>query len=61
MPQEQLLAVMEQIMEENLSGDRRPRDYVAKFPEELLGVSLGSHVLFAAEVSVSLWPPHVQS
>ncbi|XP_068933920.1 lateral signaling target protein 2 homolog isoform X2 [Petaurus breviceps papuanus] len=52
-PQEQLLAVMEQIMEENLSGDRRPRDYVAKFPEELLGVSLGSHVLFAAECLVA--------
>ncbi|XP_072487239.1 lateral signaling target protein 2 homolog isoform X2 [Notamacropus eugenii] len=51
--QEQLLAVMEQIMEENLSGDRRSRDYVAKFPEELLGVSLGSHVLFAAECLVA--------
>ncbi|XP_051834982.1 lateral signaling target protein 2 homolog isoform X1 [Antechinus flavipes] len=51
--QEQLLAVMEQIMEETLSGDRRPRDYVAKFPEELLGVSLGSHVLFAAECLVA--------
>ncbi|XP_020854544.1 lateral signaling target protein 2 homolog isoform X1 [Phascolarctos cinereus] len=51
--QEQLLAVMEQIMEENLSGDRRPRDYVAKFPEELLGVNLGSHVLFAAECLVA--------
>ncbi|XP_074068407.1 lateral signaling target protein 2 homolog isoform X2 [Macrotis lagotis] len=51
--QEQLLAVMEQIMEENLSGDRRPRDYVVKFPEELLGVNLGSHVLFAAECLVA--------
>ncbi|XP_043836700.1 lateral signaling target protein 2 homolog [Dromiciops gliroides] len=51
--QEQLLALMEQIMEENLSGDRRPRDYVAKFPEELMGVSLGSHILFAAECLVA--------
>uniref|UniRef100_F6XJ86 Lateral signaling target protein 2 homolog n=1 Tax=Monodelphis domestica TaxID=13616 RepID=F6XJ86_MONDO len=51
--QERLLEVMEQIMEENLSGDRRPRDYVAKFPEELLGVSLRAHVLFAAECLVA--------
>ncbi|NXG31799.1 LST2 protein, partial [Dromaius novaehollandiae] len=49
--QAQLLAVIERIMEECIPTQRHSRDYLVKFPEELLGDNLGNHMLFAAEVS----------
>ncbi|XP_025978401.2 lateral signaling target protein 2 homolog [Dromaius novaehollandiae] len=47
--QAQLLAVIERIMEECIPTQRHSRDYLVKFPEELLGDNLGNHMLFAAE------------
>ncbi|POI22477.1 hypothetical protein CIB84_013775 [Bambusicola thoracicus] len=47
--QAQLLAVIERIMEECIPTQRHSRDYLVKFPEELLVDNLGNHVLFAAE------------
>ncbi|XP_056206533.1 lateral signaling target protein 2 homolog isoform X2 [Falco biarmicus] len=48
--QAHLLAVLEQIMEECIPTQRHSRDYLVKFPEELLVDNLGNHMLFAAEV-----------
>ncbi|XP_068016949.1 lateral signaling target protein 2 homolog isoform X3 [Melanerpes formicivorus] len=47
--QAHLLAVLEQIMEECIPTQRHSRDYLVKFPEELLVGNLGNHMLFAAE------------
>ncbi|XP_075297789.1 LOW QUALITY PROTEIN: lateral signaling target protein 2 homolog [Opisthocomus hoazin] len=47
--QAQLLAVLERIMEECIPTQRHSRDYLVKFPEELLVDNLGNHMLFAAE------------
>ncbi|XP_064885679.1 lateral signaling target protein 2 homolog isoform X1 [Columba livia] len=47
--QAHLLAVLEQIMEECIPTQRHSRDYLVKFPEELLVDNLGNHMLFAAE------------
>uniref|UniRef100_A0A669PQ77 FYVE zinc finger domain-containing protein n=1 Tax=Phasianus colchicus TaxID=9054 RepID=A0A669PQ77_PHACC len=47
--QAQLLAVIERIMEECIPTQRHSRDYLVKFPEELLVDNLGNHMLFAAE------------
>lgn len=47
--QAQLLAVIERIMEECIPMQRHSRDYLVKFPEELLVDNLGNHMLFAAE------------
>ncbi|XP_065590710.1 lateral signaling target protein 2 homolog [Cyrtonyx montezumae] len=47
--QAQLLAVIERIMEECIPTQRHSRDYLIKFPEELLVDNLGNHMLFAAE------------
>ncbi|XP_015731524.1 lateral signaling target protein 2 homolog isoform X2 [Coturnix japonica] len=47
--QAQLLAVIERIMEECIPAQRHSRDYLVKFPEELLVDNLGNHMLFAAE------------
>ncbi|XP_064017380.1 lateral signaling target protein 2 homolog [Pogoniulus pusillus] len=47
--QAHLLAVLEQIMEECIPTRRHSRDYLVKFPEELLVGNLGNHMLFAAE------------
>ncbi|XP_042750660.1 lateral signaling target protein 2 homolog isoform X3 [Lagopus leucura] len=47
--QAQLLAVIEHIMEECIPTQRHSRDYLVKFPEELLVDNLGNHMLFAAE------------
>jgi len=38
-------------MEECIPTQRHSRDYLVKFPEELLVDNLGNHMLFAAEVS----------
>lgn len=38
-------------MEECIPTRRHSRDYLVKFPEELLVGNLGNHMLFAAEVS----------
>ncbi|XP_009699581.1 PREDICTED: lateral signaling target protein 2 homolog, partial [Cariama cristata] len=38
-------------MEECIPSQRHSRDYLVKFPEELLVDNLGNHMLFAAEVS----------
>ncbi|KAI1234200.1 Lateral signaling target protein 2 [Lamprotornis superbus] len=50
-----LLAVLERIMEECIPTQRHSRDYLVKFPEELLVDNLGNHMLFAAEVSPGPW------
>ncbi|NWQ60622.1 LST2 protein, partial [Neopipo cinnamomea] len=47
--QAHLLAVLERIMEECIPMQRHSRDYLVKFPEELLVDNLGNHMLFAAE------------
>ncbi|XP_008933257.1 PREDICTED: lateral signaling target protein 2 homolog, partial [Merops nubicus] len=47
--QAHLLAILEQIMEECIPMQRHSRDYLVKFPEELLVGNLGNHTLFAAE------------
>ncbi|KAM9289519.1 lateral signaling target protein 2 homolog [Morus bassanus] len=47
--QAQLLAILERIMEECIPTQRHSRDYLVKFPEELLVDNLGNHMLFAAE------------
>ncbi|KFQ41304.1 Lateral signaling target protein 2, partial [Nestor notabilis] len=47
--QAHLLSVLEQIMEECIPTQRHSRDYLVKFPEELLVDNLGNHMLFAAE------------
>nr|XP_038042502.1 lateral signaling target protein 2 homolog isoform X1 [Anas platyrhynchos] len=47
--QAHLLAVIERIMEECIPTQRHSRDYLVKFPEELLVDNLGNHMLFAAE------------
>ncbi|NWH50903.1 LST2 protein, partial [Fregata magnificens] len=47
--QAHLLAILEQIMEECIPTQRHSRDYLVKFPEELLVDNLGNHMLFAAE------------
>ncbi|XP_067391310.1 lateral signaling target protein 2 homolog [Emydura macquarii macquarii] len=47
--QAQLLAIVERIMDECIPAQRHCRDYLAKFPEELLGDHLRNHMLFAAE------------
>ena len=41
-------------MEECIPTQRHSRDYLVKFPEELLVDSLGNHMLFAAEVSLGM-------
>lgn len=46
-----MLAVLERIMEECIPAQRHSRDYLVKFPEELLVDNLGNHMLLAAEVS----------
>ncbi|NWU90884.1 LST2 protein, partial [Upupa epops] len=51
--QAHLLTVLEQIMEECIPTQRHSRDYIVKFPEELLVGSLGNHMLFAAECLLS--------
>ncbi|NWT56449.1 LST2 protein, partial [Erythrocercus mccallii] len=48
--QAHLLAVLERIMEECIPTQRHSRDYLVKFPEELLVDNLGNHMLFAAEL-----------
>uniref|UniRef100_A0A8C4VZ71 Lateral signaling target protein 2 homolog n=1 Tax=Gopherus evgoodei TaxID=1825980 RepID=A0A8C4VZ71_9SAUR len=40
-------------MDECIPKERHCRDYLAKFPEELLVDNLGTHVLFAAECLVA--------
>ncbi|XP_071426085.1 lateral signaling target protein 2 homolog isoform X2 [Pithys albifrons albifrons] len=47
--QAHLLAVLERIMEECIPTQRHTRDYLVKFPEEVLVDNLGNHMLFAAE------------
>ncbi|XP_072846035.2 lateral signaling target protein 2 homolog isoform X1 [Pogona vitticeps] len=47
--QADLLAIVEKIMDECIPKERHSRDYVIKFPEELLVDSLRNHMLFAAE------------
>ncbi|KFP04642.1 Lateral signaling target protein 2, partial [Calypte anna] len=47
--QAHLLAILERIMEECIPMQRHSRDYLVKFPEELLVDNLGNHMLFAAE------------
>ncbi|XP_076205958.1 lateral signaling target protein 2 homolog isoform X2 [Aptenodytes patagonicus] len=47
--QAHLLAILERIMEECIPTQRHSRDYLVKFPEELLVDNLGNHMLFAAE------------
>ncbi|KAJ7406211.1 lateral signaling target protein 2 isoform X1 [Willisornis vidua] len=47
--QAHLLAVLERIMEECIPTQRHSRDYLVKFPEEVLVDNLGNHMLFAAE------------
>ncbi|XP_074958612.1 lateral signaling target protein 2 homolog isoform X2 [Phalacrocorax aristotelis] len=47
--QAHLLAILERIMEECIPMQRHSRDYMVKFPEELLVDNLGNHMLFAAE------------
>uniref|UniRef100_A0A8D0L4S7 Uncharacterized protein n=1 Tax=Sphenodon punctatus TaxID=8508 RepID=A0A8D0L4S7_SPHPU len=47
--QTRLLAVIEQIMDECIPKERHSRDYVIKFPEDLLVDNLRNHMLFAAE------------
>ncbi|KFO88138.1 Lateral signaling target protein 2, partial [Buceros rhinoceros silvestris] len=47
--QAHLLAVLERIMEECIPTQRHSRDYLVKFPEELLVDNLGNHMLLAAE------------
>ncbi|XP_015268011.1 PREDICTED: lateral signaling target protein 2 homolog isoform X1 [Gekko japonicus] len=47
--QAELLAIIEQIMDECIPKERHGRDYVIKFPEDLLVDSLRNHMLFAAE------------
>lgn len=41
-------------MEECIPTQRHSRDYLVKFPEELLVDNLGNHMLFAAEVSLGM-------
>lgn len=45
-------------MEECIPTQRHSRDYLVKFPEELLVDNLGNHMLFAAEVSPGPWTPY---
>lgn len=45
-------------MEECIPTQRHSRDYLVKFPEELLVDNLGNHMLFAAEVSPGPWTSH---
>ncbi|XP_062977056.1 lateral signaling target protein 2 homolog isoform X2 [Elgaria multicarinata webbii] len=47
--QAELLAIIEQIMDECIPKERHGRDYVIKFPEDLLVDNLRNHLLFAAE------------
>nr|XP_048716863.1 lateral signaling target protein 2 homolog isoform X2 [Caretta caretta] len=51
--QAHLLTLIEQLMNECIPKERHCRDYLAKFPEELLVDNLGNHVLFAAECLVA--------
>lgn len=41
-------------MDECIPTQRHSRDYLVKFPEELLVDNLGNHMLFAAEVSLGV-------
>lgn len=47
--QAELLTIIEQIMDECIPKERHGRDYVIKFPEDLLVDNLRNHMLFAAE------------
>ncbi|XP_060621623.2 lateral signaling target protein 2 homolog [Anolis sagrei] len=47
--QAELLSIIEQIMDECIPTERHGRDYVIKFPEDLLVDNLRNHMLFAAE------------
>ncbi|XP_061473587.1 lateral signaling target protein 2 homolog isoform X2 [Rhineura floridana] len=47
--QAELLAIIERIMDECIPKERHGRDYVIKFPEDLLVDNLRNHMLFAAE------------
>ncbi|XP_053149574.1 lateral signaling target protein 2 homolog [Hemicordylus capensis] len=47
--QTELLSIIEQIMDECIPKERHGRDYVIKFPEDLLVDNLRNHMLFAAE------------
>nr|XP_032650678.1 lateral signaling target protein 2 homolog isoform X3 [Chelonoidis abingdonii] len=51
--QAHLLTLIERLMDECIPKERHCRDYLAKFPEELLVDNLGTHVLFAAECLVA--------
>ncbi|XP_028908313.1 lateral signaling target protein 2 homolog isoform X2 [Ornithorhynchus anatinus] len=51
--QEHLLAILEQVMQECIPQERASRDYLVKFPEDLVAENLGPHVLFAAECLVA--------
>ncbi|TFK00586.1 ATP-binding cassette sub-family A member 2 [Platysternon megacephalum] len=51
--QAHLLTLIERLMDECIPKERHCRDYLAKFPEELLVDNLGNHVLFAAECLVA--------
>ncbi|XP_010292391.1 PREDICTED: lateral signaling target protein 2 homolog, partial [Phaethon lepturus] len=53
--QAHLLAILERIMEECIPTQRHSRDYLVKFPEELLVDNLGNHMLFAAEAGTLLF------
>ncbi|KAJ7411520.1 lateral signaling target protein 2 [Pitangus sulphuratus] len=58
--QAHLLAVLERIMEECIPTQRHSRDYLVKFPEELLVDNLGNHMLFAAECLLAGTFPEVE-
>ncbi|KAH0629923.1 hypothetical protein JD844_012414 [Phrynosoma platyrhinos] len=47
--QAELLSIIERIMDECIPRERHDRDYVIKFPEDLLVDNLRNHMLFAAE------------
>ncbi|XP_032996348.1 lateral signaling target protein 2 homolog [Lacerta agilis] len=47
--QTELLSIIERIMDECIPKERHGRDYVIKFPEDLLVDNLRNHMLFAAE------------
>ncbi|KAF7249551.1 hypothetical protein EYD10_04243 [Varanus komodoensis] len=47
--QAELLSIIERIMDECIPKERHGRDYVIKFPEDLLVDNLRNHLLFAAE------------
>ncbi|XP_051650311.1 lateral signaling target protein 2 homolog [Manacus candei] len=58
--QAHLLAILERIMEECIPTQRHSRDYLVKFPEELLVDNLGNHMLFAAECLLAGTFPEVE-